>query len=121
MRWNKKFDGTKESLIDKSLIKLYLNTLILIQMQKYLGSKAILDVILRFLQLSYSINLKQRKNIIGILALFFVFLKNWIFLNIKKKKKKVYVPKLYDIPTKLGVKWQLDVKFIPKMLCRSIS
>ena len=32
MRWNKKFDGTKESLIDKSLIKLYLNTLILIQM-----------------------------------------------------------------------------------------
>ena len=50
-----------------------------------------------------------------------MFLKNWIFLNIKKKKKKVYVPKLYDIPTKLGVKWQLDVKFIRKMLCRSIS
>nr|DAT98898.1 MAG TPA: hypothetical protein [Caudoviricetes sp.] len=37
--------------------------------------------------MSYSINLKQRKNIIGILALFFVFLKNWIFLNIKKRRR----------------------------------
>ena len=32
----------------------------------------------------------------------------------KSTKKKIYVPKPYDTPKKLGVKWQLDVKYVPK-------
>jgi transposase InsO family protein len=29
------------------------------------------------------------------------------------KKSTKYVPKPYDTPTRVGVKWQLDVKFVP--------
>ena len=33
---------------------------------------------------------------------------------INKEKCKKYVPKHYDTPTKLGIKWQMDVKYVPK-------
>ena len=30
------------------------------------------------------------------------------------KKIKKYIPKPYDMPTNIGVKWQMDVKYVPK-------
>lgn len=35
-------------------------------------------------------------------------------------QKKTYVPKPYDTPDRLGIKWQMDVKFVPKE-CKSPS
>ena len=33
---------------------------------------------------------------------------------INKEKHKKYVPKPYDTPTDIGIKWQMDVKYVPK-------
>ena len=43
----------------------------------------------------------------------FRFLRKQGFYKEKLVKKKPYVPKPYDTPKKLGVKWQLDVKYVP--------
>ena len=34
---------------------------------------------------------------------------------IKVKRKKIYIPKPYDTPINIGEKWQLDVKFVPRI------
>ncbi len=33
---------------------------------------------------------------------------------VDKEKHTKYVPKPYDTPTNIGIKWQLDVKYVPK-------
>ena len=45
-------------------------------------------------------------------SLFRVMRKMGIYVN--KEKHKKYVPKHYNTPKRLGIKWQLDVKFVPK-------
>ena len=40
------------------------------------------------------------------------------YYSIPLKKKSLYTPKPYDTPKSIGIKWQLDVKFVPK-LCYS--
>lgn len=45
-------------------------------------------------------------------SLFRFMRKMGIYSN--KEKKEKYVPKKYDTPTNLGIKWQMDVKFVPK-------
>ena len=98
MRWNKKFDGTKESLMDKSH-KLFLLTLMLILKKNLLGLKIILEEILLFLFVNYMVNYVLKKvildmpvpylelfeslNILLILNLILnIFLKNMILLPI---------------------------------------
>lgn len=46
-------------------------------------------------------------------SLFRVLRKLGYFKN-KVKKKKPYIPKPYNTPEKPGIKWQLDVKHVPK-------
>ena len=36
------------------------------------------------------------------------------FFKVKKTKKNSYKPKPYNTPTQLGIKWQMDVKYVPK-------
>ncbi len=43
----------------------------------------------------------------------FRFLRKQGFYQQKASKKKPYIPKPYDTPKALGVKWQLDVKYVP--------
>ena len=42
----------------------------------------------------------------------------WLYSERAKKEqnnaKKAYTPKPYDTPTRLGVKWQMDVKIVPR-------
>ena len=33
---------------------------------------------------------------------------------VNKEQHKKYIPKHYDTPEELGIKWQLDVKYVPK-------
>lgn len=44
----------------------------------------------------------------------FRILRKLAFFKQRKHKKKPYVPKPYDTPKSIGVKWQMDVKFVPK-------
>jgi transposase len=36
-----------------------------------------------------------------------------LYKNINMKKTSIYIPKHYDTPKELGVKWQIDVKHVP--------
>jgi transposase InsO family protein len=72
MRWNKKYDGTKESLIDKSH-------------KPHSTHPGSLYRVFR--RLGYSSHA----------------------LSTKKMSK----PQPYDTPTELGIKWQMDVKYVP--------
>ena len=112
MRWNKKFDGTKESLIDKShrplsphpnahteqelkWIENYLRRNPHISMCELYGKLRV--------EKGYSRNAS---------SLFRVLRKMGIYVN--KEKKERYTPKKYDTPSNIGIKWQMDVKYVPK-------
>ena len=45
-------------------------------------------------------------------SLFRVLRKMGFYIN--KEKHKKYVLKPYDTPTDIGIKWQMDVKYVPK-------
>jgi transposase InsO family protein len=45
--------------------------------------------------------------------------KTGYFLDLSKNRKR-YVPKKYDTPEKIGEKWQLDVKYVPRS-CKASS
>ena len=112
MRWNKKFDGTKESLIDKShrplsphpnahteqelkWIENYLRRNPHISMCELYGKLRV--------EKGYSRNAS---------SLFRVLRKMGVYMN--KEKKERYTPKKYDTPSNIGIKWQMDVKYVPK-------
>lgn len=112
MRWNKKFDGTKKSLIDKSHRPL----------SKHPNAHT--DEEIKWIR-----NLIKRNPNISLCELYgklrinygysrqasslFRFLRKMNFYVDKEKHKK-YIPKHYDTPKQLGIKWQLDVKYVPK-------
>ncbi len=112
MRWNKKFDGTKESLIDKSHKPI----------RKHPNAHTDEEIkwINDYLRRNHNISLCE---LYGKLradkgysrhaaSLFRVMRKMGIYVN--KESKKKYVLKPYDTPTDIGIKWQMDVKYVPK-------
>ena len=112
MRWNKKFDGSKESLIDKSHKPLTPHP----NSHTDIEIKWINDYLRRNPNISlcelYG-KLRCEKGYSRHAASLFRFLrKKGIYTN--KEKHSKYVPKHYDTPKELGIKWQMDVKYIPK-------
>lgn len=112
MRWNKKFDGTKESLIDKSHRPLtpHPNS----------HTKEELTWIKNYIRRNPNISLCE---LYGKLrtekgysrhacSLFRIVRKMKYTVNTENHSK--YVPKKYDTPSNIGVKWQMDVKVVPK-------
>ena len=112
MRWNKKFDGTKESLVDKSHKPLtpHPNS----------HSEEELDWIKNYMRRSPHMSICE---LYGKLrtskaysrhpgSLYRVFIRLGYRRKVKSTKK-VRKPQPYDTPTELGVKWQMDVKFVP--------
>ena len=112
MRWNKKFDGTKASLIDKSHKPLSKHP----NAHTDLEIKWIKDYIRRNPNISLCELYGKLRTDKGYsrhaCSLFRVMRKMGIYVN--KEKHKKYVPKHYNTPKRLGIKWQLDVKFVPK-------
>lgn len=112
LRWNKKFDGTKESLIDKSHKPHtpHPNS----------HTKQELKWINNYLKRNPNISmcelygkLRTEKGYTRHPAsLFRVMRKLGIYID--KEKKEKYVPKPYDTPKNIGIKWQMDVKYVPK-------
>ena len=111
MRWNRKFDGTKESLMDKSHKPLtpHPNT------HTELEIKWIKDFIRRNPHISMSElygKLRTEKGYSRTAPSLFRVLRKLCFY-VNKEKHEKYVPKKYDTPTDIGIKWQMDVKYVP--------
>ena len=112
MRWNKKYDGTKESLMDKSHRPLtpHPNS----------HTQEELTWIKNYMIRNPHISLCE---LYGKLRTEKGYSRHAcsLFRIVRKLKYKVntqhhckYVPKKYDTPTNIGIKWQMDVKVIPK-------
>ena len=112
MRWNKKFDGTKESLIDKSHKPLTPHPNAHTEQEV----KWINDYIRRNPNISLCELYGRLRTDKGYsrhaASLFRVMRKMGIYVN--KEAKSKYTPKPYDTPTDIGIKWQMDVKYVPK-------
>lgn len=119
-RWNKLYDGTKESLIDKSHKPL----------SKHPNAhtdeelKWIIDLIKRhkndnltLCEYWYKLRInKGYKRHIG--SLYRVMRKLGYYKQINITGTSKYVPKKYYTPRQLGIKWQIDVKYVP-VVCQS--
>lgn len=112
MRWNKKFDGTKDSLIDKSHRPLSPHPNAHTEQELYW--------IRNYIRRNPNISLCE---LYGKLrtdkgysrhacSLFRVIRK--LKYNVNKEKHTKYIPKHYDTPKNIGIKWQMDVKVVPK-------
>jgi len=112
-RWNKKYDGTKQSLMDKSHRPLsrhpnsHTNSEIR-HIRNYCKRNP--NISLCELWYKLKINKGYSRHIVSLYRL----LKR---LNIKYNKSakivKKYVPKPYHTPEHIGEKWQIDVKYVP--------
>lgn len=113
-RWNRKYDGTIESLTDKSHKPKTKHP----NAHTDLELKWINDYIKRnshitLCELWYK--LKHNKGYKRNPASLYRVLKRMNFYNeINIKGTSKYMPKHYDTPTNKGEKWQIDVKFVPK-------
>ena len=111
MRWNRKFDGTKESLIDKSHKPNTSHPNAHTEQEL----KWIKDYTRRNPHISlcelYGKLRTEKGYSRHACSLFRVMRKLGFYVNQEKHKK--YTPKHYDTPKKLGIKWQLDVKYVP--------
>ena len=112
MRWNKKFDGSKESLIDKSHRPLTPHP----NAHTELELKWIKDLIRRNPHISMSElygKLRTERGYSRTAPSLFRVLRKLGFY-VEKEKHEKYTPKKYDTPTDIGIKWQMDVKYVPK-------
>lgn len=112
MRWNKLFDGTKESLISKS------------HKPHSIHPNAHTDIEIKwikdYMRRNPNISLSELYGKLRIdkgysrhaASLYRVMKKLGYYIN--KEQHKKYIPKHYDTPKELGIKWQLDVKYVPK-------
>ncbi len=113
MRCNKRFDGTKESLRDNSHRPLTPHPKAhteqeLTRIQNIIRRNPKASLIEIFYKL------KTQKGYDRHPCSLFRILRKIGFFKQKKSKRKSYLPKPYDTPKKIGVKWQMDVKFVPK-------
>ena len=113
MRWNKLYDGTKESLLPKSHRPHSPHPATHTNQEL----KWIRDCLRRNPNISvcelYG-KLRTNKGYSRHPGSLYRVLRR---LHLRKEQitaKKAYTPKPYDTPTRLGVKWQLDVKIVPR-------
>ena len=112
MRWNKKFDGSKDSLVDKSHKPLtpHPNS----------HTEQELTWIKNYIKRNPNISLCELYGKLRVekgysrhaCSLFRIVRK--LKYNVNTEHHSKYVPKKYDTPNEIGVKWQLDVKVVPK-------
>ena len=112
MRWNKRYDGTKESLLDKS------HRPHSIHPNAHTAQE--LGWIRNYFRRNPGISvcelygkLLSAKGYTRHPASLYRVCRRLGYLKQVPSTKKSYKPKPYDTPTRLGVKWQMDVKFVP--------
>lgn len=113
MRWNKRFDGTKDSLRDKSHKPLSKHPNAhtdeeISWIKAYLRRNPHISICELYGKLK-----KEKGYSRHPASLYRVCRRLGYFKPAKAPKKKPYKPQPYDTPTQLGVKWQMDVKYVP--------
>ena len=112
-RWNKKFDGTPESLMDKSHKPLSRHP----NAHTDEEIKWIKDLIRRNPHITLCelwIKLRNNKGYKRhIVSLYRLLVRIGFYNQILISGTSKYTPKHYETPTKLGKKWQIDVKYVP--------
>lgn len=116
MRWNKRFDGTKESLKDKSHTPKTKNQNChteeeIENIKNYLRRNPNISI------LELYFKLKDKKGYSRHISSLYRIIKKLNLRKVKKDKKTLkskYISKKYHTPEKIGEKWQLDVKYVPK-------
>ena len=113
-RWNKKYDGTIESLIDKSHRPKTIHPTAHTEEE----IKWIKDLIKRNPSITLNeiwYKLKRNKGYKRKPAsLYRILVKLNFYENKKLTGTSKYIPKKYETPENIGVKWQIDVKHVPK-------
>lgn len=113
MRWNRRYDGSKESLIDKSHRPLTMHP----NAHTETELKWIQDLHKRNPKISICEMYGKLRSEKGYSrhpgSLYRIYCKLGYSSYAPSTKKKRHDGK-YDTPTELGVKWQLDVKYVPK-------
>ena len=112
MRWNKRFDGTKESLKDRSHRPLTPHPKAHTE-QELIWIKNCIRRNPNATLIEIFYKLKTNKGYDRHPCSLFRVLRKLDFFKSPKKKQKPYVPKPYDTPTEIGIKWQMDVKYVP--------
>lgn len=111
MRWNKKYNGTKESLNDKSHRPLSPHPNAHTEQELYW----IKNYIRRNPNISlcelYGKLRTEKGYSRHACSLFRVIRK--LKYNVNKEKHAKYTPKHYETPKDIGIKWQMDVKVVP--------
>lgn len=113
-RWNRRYNGTKESLLDKSHKPLSPHP----NSHTELELKWINDYIKRnphitLCELWYKLKLNKGYSRHPV-SLYRVLKRIGFYNKLNIKGTSKYIPKIYDTPKELGKKWQIDVKFVPK-------
>lgn len=108
MRWNNRFDGTKESLKDRSHRPLTPHLKAHTQ-QELTWIKNCIKRNPNATLIESFYKLKTNKGYNRHPCSLFRVLRKLGFFKATKTKLKPYVPNPYDTPTKLGIKWQMDV------------
>ena len=114
MRWNKKFDGTKESLIDKS------------HRPRSKHPNAHTDEEIKWIKDYHKRNpkisvcelygkLRTNKGYRRHPGSLYRVYRRLGYSSAAPSTKKMNKPKPYDTPSRLGIKWQLDVKYVPSV------
>lgn len=112
LRWNKKFDGTKESLLDKS------------HKPQTLHPNSHTPEELKWIQDYHRRNphisicelygkLRSNKGYTRHPGSLYRIYRRLGYTSYAPSTKKNRKPQPYDTPTELGVKWQMDVKYVP--------
>ena len=112
LRWNKKFDGSKDSLLDKSHrpITQHPNAHTEEELQwikNYHRRNPHISVCELYGKLRSERGYLRHPG-----SLYRVYCRLG-YTSKAPSTKKIRKPKPYDTPTELGVKWQLDVKYVP--------
>ena len=114
MRWNKKYDGSNESLYDKSHKPLTKHP----NAHTELEIKWINDLLKRNPSITLNelwIKLVRNKNYTRHPGSLYRVIRRLKYSTEIIKGTSKYTPKKYDTPTKLGIKWQIDVKYVPRV------
>lgn len=119
MRWNKKYDGSNESLLDKSHRPLSKHP----NAHSDLELKWINDLLKRNPHITLNelwIKLVRNKNYSRHPGSLYRVVKSLRSKGQVIKGTSQYSPKKYDTPKFLGLKWQIDVKYVP-VVCAANS
>ncbi len=113
MRWMKRFDGSKDSLLNRSHRPLSPHpathtTFEINKIRHLIRRNPTIGLNELYSKLRVSIGYHRHY------ASLYRLLKRLGFYEVVKEKHKHYVPKPYQTPMNLGEKWQIDVKYIPQ-------